>query len=293
MVEASSGGTRAKGPVFVAGCPRSGTSALSWAIAAHPGYWTSAETHFFYYLLRNGVPTLTEAFALSSEPGQWLHKHGIDEAKFRSYLGDLTSAQSALPLLYEIDFPVFLEYLGHGFNRMMRSHSGGLQWIDGSPENILVGDLLLQMFPTASIFIVVRDPRSVCYSMLTSGFWAPWASDLAAAIREWTHYARTGRALAKAHPDRTIEIRQEEMRARPDAVATAISERLGLDEASRVAEFLGTRTVNSSLDRTTYAPNSPFRLVPETGLSRQEFLDRHEAQIMRDTAELAQIYGYE
>jgi hypothetical protein len=282
----------AKGPVFVAGCPRSGTSALSWAIAAHPGYWTSAETHFFYYLLRNGVPTLNEAFELSSEPGQWLHKHGVDQATFMSYLGDLTSAQSALPLLYEIDYGVFLEYIGHGFSRMMRAHSGGLQWVDGSPENSLVGELLLQMFPEASIFILVRDPRAVCFSMLTSGFRAPWASDLDAAIREWTHYARAGKALAAAHPDRVIEIRQEDMRAKPDAVAGLIADRLGLDEPERVAEFLATRTVNSSLDRATYAAESPFALAPETGLSRDEFLARHEAAIMRGTAALARDYGY-
>jgi hypothetical protein len=50
--------TEAAGPVFVAGCPRSGTSALSWAIAAHPLYWTSSETHFFYYLLN--TPFLSE-----------------------------------------------------------------------------------------------------------------------------------------------------------------------------------------------------------------------------------------
>ncbi len=60
------------GPVFVAGCPRSGTSALSWAIAALPGYWTSAETHFFYYLLRPGSPSVARSYELSAAEGSWL-----------------------------------------------------------------------------------------------------------------------------------------------------------------------------------------------------------------------------
>ena len=102
------------GPVFVAGCPRSGTTALSWAIASHPGYWTSAETHFFYYLLRNGAEAIRQEYGRSSGPGQWLHKHGVE-------------------------FAEFLAHLGSGIDVMMRLQSGGHDWVDGSPENALVG----------------------------------------------------------------------------------------------------------------------------------------------------------
>ncbi|HEY1798210.1 MAG TPA: sulfotransferase [Stellaceae bacterium] len=268
MADTASEPVRRTGPVFVAGCPRSGTSALSWAIAAHPGYWTSAETHFFYYLLRNGAPGLRDAFDLSSGPGQWLDKHGVD-------------------------YPAFLQHLGHGFDLMMRTHSGGLQWVDGSPENIAVGELLLQMYPSATMFVVVRDPRSVCFSMLTSGFSAPWASDIDAAVNEWAYYVRAGRSVAELYPGRAIEVRQEEMRSRPEAVAAVIADHLGLDEPSRVAAFLATRTVNSSADRASYAPTSPFREAPRSALTRAEFLARHEAGIMKETAELCRHYGYD
>ena len=255
------------GPVFVAGCPRSGTSALSWAIAAHPGYWTSAETHFFYYLLRNGAEAIRSAYMLSNGPGQWLDKH-------------------------EVEFAQFLASLGIGFDQMMRRHSGGLYWIDGSPENALVGECLLRMFPTANIFIVVRDPRSVCLSMMTSGFAAPWAKDLDAAIREWRHYARAGRELAAAHPDRVLEVRQERMRRDSDQVALEISARLDLAAPSAVAKFLGKNTVNSSFDRNSYAQESPFRDAAATAISREEFLMEHGDYILDEAGNLATQYGY-
>src|SRR6185437_10868209 len=182
------------GPVFVAGCPRSGTSALSWAIAALPGYWTSAETHFFYYLLRPGNPSVARSYELSAAAGSWLAKH-------------------------EVSFGEFLRHLGNGFDRLMRSRSGGLQWIDGSPENVLVGEELLAMYPGARMFLLVRDPRATCRSMLTSGFDTDWARDGDVAIRTWLHYAEAGMALASAHPDRVLPVRQEDMR--DDAVGVA------------------------------------------------------------------------
>src|ERR1700761_5033611 len=100
-------------PVFVAGCPRSGTSALSWAVAAHPDYWTSAETHFFYYLLRHGAGggagsgpvSIAQAYATSAGHGSWLDRHSVSYSEF-------------------------LEHLGAGLGALMRSRSGGLQWVD-------------------------------------------------------------------------------------------------------------------------------------------------------------------
>jgi hypothetical protein len=254
-------------PVFVAGCPRSGTSALSWAIAAHPEYWTSAETHFFYYLLRNDAEAVRRAYSLSSGPGQWLDNHGIE-------------------------FIQFLAYLGVGFDQMMRRQSGGHHWVDGSPENALVGKPLLQMFPTAHMVLVVRDPRSVCLSMMTSGFAAPWAKDLDAAIREWRHYTRAGRELAAAHPDRVLEIRQEGMREDPDRVALEIADRLNLTAPSTVATFLSKHTINSSFDRNSYAQQSPFRDTPTTAVSRDDFLREHGSYILHETGDLAAQYGY-
>jgi len=255
------------GPVFVAGCPRSGTSALSWAIAAHPGYWTSAETHFFYYLLRNDAEAIRQGYTRSSGGGQWLDKHGVA-------------------------FAEFLAYLGVGFDQMMRRQSGGHDWIDGSPENALVGEALLQMFPTASIFVVVRDPRAVCVSMMTSGFAAPWAKDLDAAIKEWRYYARAGRELAAAYPDRVLEVQQERMRRDSDQIALEIAGRLDLTAPEMVAKFLGKNTINSSFDRNSYAQESPFRDASVITISRDEFFAKYGGYILQETGYLAAHYSY-
>src|SRR6185437_484750 len=115
----------AMGPVFVVGCPRSGTSALSWALAAHPAWWTSVETHFFYHLLREN--RLRNAWSESLGAGSWLDVHSVSVDEF-------------------------VTHAGAGFDRLMRSRSEGLHWVDGSPENLLVAEPLLLMFGEAHMF---------------------------------------------------------------------------------------------------------------------------------------------
>ena len=47
--------TRVAQQVFVIGCPRSGTSALSWALAEHPKMWTSAESDFMHQMFKGNM----------------------------------------------------------------------------------------------------------------------------------------------------------------------------------------------------------------------------------------------
>lgn len=259
--------TDAVGPVFVAGCPRSGTTALSWAIAAHPGYHTSAETHFFYYLLREAEDnSLQRVYGRSSVGVSWLNK-------------------------WDVPFEAFLSYIGLGLDRMIRDKVGGLQWIDGSPENVVVGDALLTMFPSAHMFVAVRDPRAVCLSMLNSGFAQPWARDIAAAIFEWKYYAEAALRLVAVRPERALVVRQEDMRRRSAAVAAAVSERLRLNAPERVANYLSTRTINSSFDKRTYAPHSPYRTA-DTKFTADEFMSLYGERIVAETGELARQFGY-
>ncbi len=253
------------GPIFVAGCPRSGTSALSWAIAAHDSYWTSVETHFFYYLLRQNW--VGNAFASSGGSGSWLDQH-------------------AMPL------DEFLAHLGSGLDRLMRSRSGGREWVDGSPENVLVAPLLLRMYPRAHLFHAVRDPLAVCFSMLTSGFAEPWASDLEQAIRTWKYYVSAGLQLMEDFPGRVTIIRQEDMRTQPEEVATRIGKTLGLDAVGAVAGFLARETINSSANKRSYAELSPFRNKATPQLDPAEFQALHGAMIRAETAPLAAQCGY-
>ncbi len=249
----------------MAGCPRSGTSALSWALAAHPAYWTSVETHFFYYLLRGDW--VDNAYAQSAGQGSWLAEHAISPDGF-------------------------LHDIGTGLDRLMQLRSDGRQWVDGSPENLLVGKALLRMYPRAHMFHLVRDPQAVCFSMLTSGFAEPWASDIDEAIRVWKHYATEGLAVGETFPDRVTRIRQEDMRTDPAGVAAELGRRLGLADVDMIAAFLANETINSSADWASNNTLSSDRPTATYALGAEAFRATHGARIRNETAVLTARCGY-
>lgn len=248
----------------MAGCPRSGTSALSWAIASHPQYWTSVETHFFYYLLRDKF--LGDVYSQCAEHGSWLDIHDVSHKEY-------------------------MRFIGLGFNALLRSRSGGAQWVDGSPENLLVGEQILEVFPEALIINVVRHPEKVCISMLNSGFAEAWASDIDVAVTTWCHYAEVGLALLSAYPDRVIGIKQEDMLHNPGHVAETLRKRLRLADASQIEAFLTTRRINSSFSALSYVERSRYKATTAQQPSIQ-LIDTQSTEILGRVSACMAALGY-
>ena len=197
--------------VFVIGCPRSGTSILSWALAKHPNFWTSGESDYLLQLFGEGrVERIYRQTCERSDQG-WLHKE-------------------------EVGFTEFAAALGLGPERLFDSRSGGRRWVEATPSYTLMTEGLLDLFPAASFLHIVRDGRAVVNSMLSSGFDIDWASDFDAACRTWVHYASLGRKAVEDHADRVIEVRHDDLSQKP------------WDELARVFEFLGERIAHSSID---------------------------------------------
>ena len=203
-------GGRAEG-VFIIGCPRSGTSVFSWALAQHPKFWTSAESDYLLELYGQG--RLHGAYKKAHERADrgWLEKHNIG-------------------------FSEFAEKLGLGAEALYDSRSGGARWVDATPGYTLMTGELLKLFPTATLLHILRDGREVVNSMVASGFETEWATDFATACRAWAHYAMLGHEAAEAHPGRVLEVRHDHLVTDPEA------------ELARVFTFLGEKPSNRSVD---------------------------------------------
>ena len=208
--------------IFIVGCPRSGTSALSWAMAEHPALWTSAESNILLYLFR--TPWLFEQYqrsASSQENLIWFVKHNVSYAEFASYIGK-------------------------GLDLLFRSRSENKIWIDATPAYTNVVSDLMIYFPQAKFIHIVRDGRAVVNSMLTSGFSGEEFNNFELACKAWVHYVTKGLDIMQAFPDRVHETRNENLVSNPEKEFNAIYDFLGLKPCSASATFIRTKRINSS-----------------------------------------------
>jgi 2-polyprenyl-3-methyl-5-hydroxy-6-metoxy-1,4-benzoquinol methylase len=191
-------------PIFIIGSPRSGTTILAWSLAQHSQLWTSEESDILFDLL--GWGHVDKAFNTArARPGgiDWLKVNGVDRAEF-------------------------LGYLGLGLNALVTSRSQNERWIDQTPRNTLLLDVLVDMFPGAYFLHMLRDGRRVVQSMLhffdplgekltnefiTSGRMPVWATDFHAACKEWAKFVETSMAFCARYPARCLTIRNETLAA--------------------------------------------------------------------------------
>lgn len=125
-------------PVFVLGAPRSGTSMMQWALREHPQLWGSEESDFLIALISGA----DEA-----------HRKGTER-------GDLHWLSSQ-----QVSRDEFLRHIGYGVNALYTQRSGGLIWVEQTPQYTLHLDDLHCMFPSARFVFMMRDGRSVVHSL--------------------------------------------------------------------------------------------------------------------------------
>src|SRR5262249_28161808 len=94
-------------PVFVIGSPRSGTSALAWALAQHSQFWTSGESHVLKVLFAGGWAE--HAFERARKPPKsWFQNQHVGATEF-------------------------VRFVGLGINALFTSRSRGRRWVDQTP----------------------------------------------------------------------------------------------------------------------------------------------------------------
>ncbi len=260
-------------PIFVIGSPRSGTTALSRALARHSRLWTSHESYVLHRLYGDG--RADQAWRRDAERVQapsWLKTHGVSR-------------------------PELLGFLGAGVNALYTSRSDGRRWIDQTPLNTTMVGELAEMFPGAQFVHMVRDGRHVVNSMshfLTKFEDRPdarryvpaWATDFDEACRTWRRWTETASAFCAGHPGRATTVVNERLSAAPEDGFAELYRFLGVEwEDGPIAAFTGTR-VNSSFAAESPAGNGAGagppapRPVPRWDAERRRIFTDEAGELM-------------
>jgi sulfotransferase family protein len=190
-------------PVFVGGCPRSGTTLLRTMLNSHPDLALPRETRFVLetWARRAEFGDLSEAAnrrRLARSIFRRRRTHG-DRLEVRPRRG-VTSLIAAPPTIGSL--------LGTCFALYAESH-GKARWGDKRPMYVLHLDAIFAMFPDAQFINLVRDPRSVVASIRKLGW---FGGDVVPAVDLWERSVRAADAWRdRLRPDQFLDVRYEDL----------------------------------------------------------------------------------
>lgn len=205
----------AAGGVFVCGSPYTEVSTVAWSLAAHPSFWTSSESRFLFRMFGNrggARPCLYDTFLTCAASGAWLEVN-------------------------QVTYPEFAGAVGAGIAALFDSRAGGRRWVDNSPENSLITDDLLAMFPTSSIVGLLQPPETAAY--LEFGRRGPTAAEqsrLRNVVEMTGHYCGALRRAFELAPDRVMLIEEAELLGTPERCFADLLDFLGEPHDDRAAE---------------------------------------------------------
>ena len=210
-------------PVFVVGCPRSGTTLLRLMLDSHPSLAIPDESHFIVDLygrwlgVRSSPALALERVLAHPRFLRW----GLDPAVVRRL------AAATRPSSYnDVMVTVFAAYA---------SAHGKPRWGDKTPPYVARIALLAELFAGAQFIHIIRDGREVAAS-LAAHHWGP--STPMAAASFWKAQVRKGRQAGRQLPPGCyLEVRLEELIKEPELVLRTVCDFLHEPFAPAMLEY--------------------------------------------------------
>jgi hypothetical protein len=223
-------------PIFVVGCPRSGTTLLSLMLHAHPRLAMPPESRFL-------LPTwrARARYGDLSTPAQRKQLARACTRK-RSRVSDLGLDPRELRQQILAAPPTIGSAFGTVFQAYAELH-GKARWGDKRPLYFQEVDVLLRLFPDAQVVHIVRDPRATVASL---GSMPWWPYDSVASMATWAQADYCARRDRRRLPaDVFTVLRYESLVADPES------------ELRRLCAFL-----TEDFDPTMLRPSEVRHVVP-------------------------------
>lgn len=274
--------------LFVVGCPRSGTTWISYLLEQHPQVAVFEHSKLFHYLTglqhwwktRSGGKIVNFS---SRSPQQ-------DECDADQAPNDNHNRYLTKPQLFDL-----CRTVAEGvFAEVALSKPNAHLVVDKTPENSKYARFLLNIFPDAYFLHVIRDPRSVFASMKSAGrSWArkEFPTHPADGARFWRRQVERTKRVAELTPNYQ-QVRYEDFAEDGANQLSKLFEWLNLD----ADQDLSTRAIeNCQIDKMRDASKMPggfFRKgLPDAW---REDLNKSEVRLIEYLAsDMMQELGYD
>lgn len=277
-------------PIFIGGCPRSGTTLLAGLLGGHPECLAIPEMQFKFPLMRRvdvASGTIPPEDVLVELRGNWrfgIWDIDIDPDGFRNAWREDRDARDGVERL---TFAQAVRGVVRCFAADARAAEPAV-WVDHTPDNIRYAHRLLEHFRDATMIHIVRDGRGVAASVIPLD-WGPntaWST-----AHWWPEWLAFGLAAEQAHPTRVIRVHFEHLLRDPRSVLSEVCEVAGLE----VPEHLGTRT-EIRLPSYTHSQHRLVSRAPDASRAdawRRSLPPRHVEMFESYAGDLLRTLGYD
>lgn len=263
-------------PIFVIGCPRSGTTLLS-KLLAPTGWGSPVETQFI----------IKYAKKLTSY-GDLAYRDN-----FCRLLKDILSERAIMQWKLTIDLDSFFDELPvksyrNLINALCMKRFGGLgkqSWGDKTPHYIRNFEMLYNLFPDSRYLYIVRDGRDTALSLLQ----VPWGPNNVFACAEYWQYSNRERPIFEElrNQGKLLDVGYESLLDRPEEVVRKIYNFLGApfpdEETSKLIKTIKPGNYNKWKNQMSIKQRRRFEAVAGDTLRRfgyeTEFLEESTSDI--------------
>lgn len=213
-------------PVFVVGCPRSGTTLLATILGRHSKLASAPETYF-----------VSQIAAALNDPRTQIE----DLSRLRG-IADLEISTSAVKEMMETRSPQkAYAIMAREFTRAQNKDA----FIEKTPEHLIYWRQILSFFPNAKFVVLVRDGRDVVLSLNKAQF----SSNIPVrhGAQKWNQYARAHQSLIAGAAERTLQIKYEDLVRDSETVIRALCLFIGIEfEETMLDSRLGSSAIPES-----------------------------------------------
>lgn len=198
-------------PIFIVGCPRSGTKLIRDLLRSHPNISFPPESHFIprLYKLYGDPGSEKEAVKVASKilGIHWLRSFGITRTP---------ASFSGCRSYSEIVSGIFGEWA---------AKEGKSRWGDKTPQYVTEIPTLVEIFPSCKIIHIYRDGRDVALSFMKQWF---GPGNIYSAASAWKRMVTTARSDGtRAGRERYMEIRYETLLDNPGETMQSVCAFIG------------------------------------------------------------------
>jgi Sulfotransferase family len=211
-------------PIFIVGCPRSGTTKLAAILNKHSNLASATETHFFNFVSK-------QKYNWSNFSTQDLNRF-LEEARILDFtkLANIQAQDLVQQFETREDLPnseASLEDFNKKmiFNLLVKNYllkKNKSRFCEKTPQHIQNVAEILRIYPHAKIILMIRDGRDTVNSLLKM----PWRpKGLLNNARFWSNYIKIGKRES-LRPE-VLTIKYENLLERPRDVLQSICNFLG------------------------------------------------------------------